>query len=339
MNELVKIAIDAHNGCVDKYSVKESQEALRNALIEANGGDTKIDYRKIRDGQCPGLFTLVEEIVKATVIEGFENNPIFNALVEYKNADDGDTPVFTIEDDSLFYIDKVANGTQAIRRQRLGAVSQVTIPVNAHAIRIYEELDRILAGRADFNDLIDKVSRSEEQAILEEIFDLWSAATSNDLGTDYAIPNVGSSAGSYSEDVLLGIIEHVEAASGGKTPLILGTKAALRNLMNGITAPPEVAKEAMMNDGYIGKFYGADVLAIPQRHRRNTTNFVYNDKLITVVATSDKPIKLLREGSPLIIPRDPSMNMDLTQEYFLREKWGTGIVMNGNAGIGKYEIQ
>jgi len=338
MNELVKIAVDAYKGSVDKYSVKEAQTALRQALIEANGGDTKIDYRKMRDGKCSGVFTIVEEILANTVSEGLVNNPLFDALVEYKNYADGDTPMFDVYDDDLFYVDKIANGTQAIRRQRLGGVTQTTIPVYAHAVRIYEELDRILAGRADFNEMIDRVARSEQNAVLQEIYDVFNAISSDDLGEDYVIPNVGSSAGSYSEDVLLGIIEHVEAAAGGKTPLIVGTKRVLRNLMTGITNPPDSAKEAFLNDGYIGKFYGADVVALPQRHKIGTTNFVYNDKEIVVIATSDKPIKFVREGDPLIINRDPELNMDLTQEYFLREKWGVGLVMNGNSGIGKYTI-
>ena len=338
MNELVKLAVDAHKGSVDKYSVKDAQETLRQALIEANGGSTKIDYRAIRDGKCPGVFSLVEEILAKTIDDDLVANPIFEAMVEYRNVNEGDTPLFDIYDDSLFYIDEVARGTQAIRRQRLGGVRQITVPMHVHAVRIYEELDRILAGRADFNDMIDRVARSEQQKILKETYDVLNGISSSDLGTDYVIPNAGQAAGTYNENVLLGILEHVEAASGGKTPIIYGTKAVLRNLMNGITNPPDSAKEAFVNDGYIGKFYGADVVAIPQRHLPGTTNFAYNDKLITIIAASDKPIKCIREGNPLIISRDPELNMDLTQEYFLAEKWGLALVMNENAGIGKYEI-
>lgn len=338
MNDLVKLAIDAHNGSVEKYSVREAQETLREALIEANGGSTKIDYRAIRDGKCPGVFTLVEEILRNTDEEGYENNALFNALVEYRNINDGDAPVFDIYDDTLLFIDTVARGTQAVRRQRLGGVKQVTIPVNVHAVRVYEDLDRILARRADFNDLIDNISRAKEQKLMEEIYTLWDNATSTDMGTAYAIPNVGSATGSYSESTLLTLIEHVEAAAGGKTATIIGTKAGIKPLMDGITAPPEVAKEAMYNDGYIGKFYGANVIAVPQRHKVGTTNFAISDKTLTIVATSEKPIKVLAEGNPLIIPVNPENNMDLTQEYFLADKWGAAVVMNGNSGIGKYTI-
>ena len=38
MKDIVKLAVDGHRGSVEKYSVDKSQEVLREALIEANGG-------------------------------------------------------------------------------------------------------------------------------------------------------------------------------------------------------------------------------------------------------------------------------------------------------------
>ena len=72
MNDIVKLAVDAHRGNVEKYSVKQSQETLRQALIEANNGKTSLNYRDIRDGKCNGLFTLIEEVLSATVVEGLQ---------------------------------------------------------------------------------------------------------------------------------------------------------------------------------------------------------------------------------------------------------------------------
>lgn len=69
INELTKLAVDAYHNNTQMYSVSESTEALRNALIEMNGGKTSLDYRAMRDH--PEMFTLIENILKRTVVEGF----------------------------------------------------------------------------------------------------------------------------------------------------------------------------------------------------------------------------------------------------------------------------
>jgi len=60
INDIVKLAVDAHNGRVEKYSVNEAQDVLRQELIERNNGKDHLDYRDLRDGKCNGVFTLIE---------------------------------------------------------------------------------------------------------------------------------------------------------------------------------------------------------------------------------------------------------------------------------------
>jgi len=72
MKDIVKLAVDAYKGNVEKYSVRQSQDALRQALIEANNGQTTLNYKDIRDGKCNGLFTLIEEILSNTIVEGLQ---------------------------------------------------------------------------------------------------------------------------------------------------------------------------------------------------------------------------------------------------------------------------
>ena len=86
MNEIVKLAVDGYKGTVEKYSVEKSQEVLRQALVELNGGSTKLNYKAIRDGKCSGLFALVEEILSRTVVEGLQGDEYFNALVDFRNV-------------------------------------------------------------------------------------------------------------------------------------------------------------------------------------------------------------------------------------------------------------
>lgn len=333
MNDIVKLAVDAYKGNVEKYSVAQSQSALREALIEANNGKTSLDYRDIRDGKCNGLFALIETILGATVIEGLQGDEYFNSLVDFRNVAEGDSPIFEVKDSDLFVVAEAADGTQGIRRQRLGGVSEATVPTTLKVVRIYEEMNRVLAGRVDFNEMINKVAESFNQQLLNDIYSLWVGATAEQLGGATYFPT----AGSYSEDSLLDLISHVEAAAGGKTATILGTKKALRNIKESIMS--NGAKDELHNMGYIGKFYGTPVVATPQRHKVGSTKFVLDDNMITVIAGDDKPIKVVYEGNPIVLLGDPMKNADFTQEYLYGVKYGTGIVLAGNnTGIGRYEI-
>lgn len=242
-NDIVKLAVDSYHGRVEKYSNDQAQETLRAALIAANNGSTTINYKAIRDGKCNGLFALIEEILSKTVIEGLQSTDFFNSLVEYRNVAEGDKPVFIVEDSNLFVVDEIADGTQGIRRQRLGGSTEVSIPTSMHAVRIYEELNRVLSGRVDFNYFINKVAESFEKKILDDVYTLWDGATADELGGVTYFPE----AGTYNEDELLDLISHVEAAAGGKTATILGTKKALRNLAASIQS--DSAKEDLYNMG------------------------------------------------------------------------------------------
>lgn len=331
--DIVRLAIDAYHGTPTKYSVSESMDVLRQALVEANGGSTMLDYKAVRDGKCGAVFTLVEEILTRTVVEGLQGDEYFNALVDFRNMALGDKNIFEVEDSNLFVVSDAADGTQGIRRQRLGGVSQTSIPTSFKVVKIYEELNRVLSGQVDFNKFIQKVSESFRKKLLDDIYALWNKATAADFGGATYFP----AAGSYSEATLLDLIAHVEAAAGGKPATIIGTKKAVRKLAPSIEGTD--SKSDLYNMGYYGKFYGTPVVVTPQRHKVGSTEFVFEDDVLTVIAGDDKPIKVVYEGQPTILLGDPTKNKDFTQDYFYGEKYGMGIVLaGGNAGIGRYEM-
>ena len=333
MNELTRVAVDGYKGSVEKFSVKQSQDLLREALIEANGGKTTLDFKAMRHGQGAEVFAIIEELIPVVINEGLVGDEFFMNLVEYRNLAEGDQNNFLVEDNNLFVVANAADGTQAIRRQRLGGVSETKIPTQLKVVRIYEELNRILAGRVDFNDIVAKVAESFRRDMLDSIYALWSNATAAQMGGETFFP----AAGAYSESAMLTLVEHVEAAAGGKPATIIGTKAALRNLQESIQS--EMAKSELHTLGYYGTWLGTPCFAIPQRHQVGSTNFLMNDKVLTVIAGDQKPIKVVREGEGLMHMGDPFDNMDLTQEYLYGEKMGMGLLLaGGNAGIGRYTI-
>lgn len=333
MTKIARVAVDAYKGCVKDYSIADSQSLITKALVEVNNGKTYLDYKDIRDGKCPELFSFLEVTLSATVVEGLQGDEYFNALCDFRNVAEGDQNVFSVEDSELFIVADTADGTQGVRRQRLGGVSETAIPTSLKTVRIYEELNRVLAGRVDFNHFINKVAESFRQKLLNDVYTLWTGATADQLGGVTYFPE----AGAYDEDELLDLISHVEAAAGGKSATIVGTKKALRALKDAIDS--DAAKNDLYNFGYVGKFYGTPVVATPQRHKVGSTEFVMDDNVLTIIAGDDKPIKVVYEGSPIVLMGDPMTNADFTQEYLYGEKYGMGIVLaGGNSGIGRYEL-
>ena len=67
--------------------------------------------------------------------------------------------------------------------------------------QIYEELNRVLSGRIDFNEMIDRVNRSYIQKTRNDILNVWNGISEADLGTTYY-----PTRGTYDEDKLMDLI-------------------------------------------------------------------------------------------------------------------------------------
>lgn len=317
--DLINVAVDAYRGTPSgNYSVEQSLDSVRNGLIALNNGKNYIDYRDLRDGKCNGLFAVVEEIITRTVIDGLQGNEFFINMVEYRNLALGDKNEFYIPDNSLFKVATIARGTQGIRRQRLNGGTKFTVDVKTYGVKIYAELDAVLAGRITFNDLINRVSESLLKQQYEDIYAAWANLVSGTGSTYLPV------AGSYNEEALLELCEHVEV-NNATVPVLLGTRKALRKITTATVS--DNAKDDLYNMGYYGKFNGYNMIRIKQQHKMNTDEFIFPDNKIYVIGTDIKPIKYITEGQSLIITRNPEDNADLTQEYFVSNKAGAAVVL------------
>lgn len=324
---IVKLAVDSYLGhAAGNYSQADNMETLRQALIEANGGSTKLDYRAIRDGKCNGLFAIVEEIITKTVIEGLpESCPLFQ-FVDFRNLAEGDTNVFEIRDGGLFMVADIAHGTQGLRRQRLTGGEEITVKTQLKGIKIYEELRRILAGRVDFNELIDKVAESFDKKISDDIYSALVAAFDGIVA-----PYMAN--GTFTEEKLTEIIDHIEAVTGKKA-YILGSKQAVRKVTGIKGADSNSAKEDLYAMGYYGHFYNTPILVMQNGHKMGTTEFILSNDLY-IVAGDDKFVKFATEGDTLIIPGEALGNADLSQEYFMAMQYGVSVIMAEQFGVFK----
>ena len=309
----------------EKYSKNDANEVLRQALIEANGGSTKLDYRSLRRNKAE-IFEVMEDTLKNTVIEGLPDDNFFRQFVEFKNLSLGEQNSFYIPDNTLLAISEIADGTSALRRQRIDVGTNISIPTSWKGVKIYEHLSRILSGRVDFNDMLANIEKAYKIKINDDIYTAFTSAFTS-------LPSTFNQSGSYDEDTLISLIEHVEAATG-KTAMIAGTMKALRKVETAIVS--DSAKEDMYKMGYFGSFNGTPMFRIKQVHNVGTYNFKLSENDIYIITTDEKPVKFVTEGDARIIDSDAINNADLTQDYFFGTRYGTGIVITDL--FGRYSI-
>lgn len=323
--EVTKIAIDAIRGMSSgNFSKEQTSEAIRNALIEANGGSTKLNPKTFIRGSK--LFSIVEELLPVMIEEGFKaDNPLFN-LVEYKNIAEGDVNEFYTEGKAQFVVAEVANGILNIRRQRIEDGSKVTVKTSMKMVRVYENLGRLLAGRITFDKFVDGVSEAFQKQVLADAYKEIASISGATEGLD---PNCVY-AGSFDEAKMLEIIDRVEASTG-KAAKIYGTRNALRKVTTAVVSYE--ANSDMYNMGHYGKFNGTEMIRMNQSYKPGTKEFALDDNKVYIIAGDDAPVKMVNEGEGIMLERQATDNNDLTQEYIYGQAWGTAVICSQDLGV------
>jgi hypothetical protein len=299
-------------------------EALREALIEANGGRTEIDVKNFcRGNEC---FQIVEEIIPLIVNEGLQGNEFFFNLVDYRNVALGDDIDFWTKQKTNLIVADASYGVSGIRRQRLGKMTKYNIDTTLKVVKVYEELKRLLAGRTDFNEFIAEVSRAFNEKIMNTTYTAFSGITSATTGLNSTYVPTGT----YTEDGLLDLVNHVGAANEA-TPVILGTQKALRKVTSAVVS--DQAKSDLYNMGYYGKFNGTNMIFLPQRHTTGTDTFLLDDNKIYVIAGNDKPIKVVNVGTGWLSVNDPMQSPEFVQNYLYGMEFGCGLAFNSKLGV------
>lgn len=317
----------------NSFSVNSEEEICEKdfitGLVELNGGSDKLDYRAIRKGKTNEMFEVLEVVVARNVASGLTENAFFQEFVDYRDVEFGDKESFYIEDDSLFTVANLSMGNWAIERQRINKGTSKSIETSAKGIKAYEQIERLLAGRITLDDFVKKITKSLLQARLELAY----VAFSNGLD---ALPTPYKKTGSYTEDNMYALIEEVEIANPGKDVVIIGTRNALRKISVVDAANGEDAKSSKYAMGYYGNVGDVKVMAVKQANKVGTTNRVFDDNTLYVVAGDDKPIKFITEGTPIIDTSDMLKNVDGTVDLMAIEMTGAGTVFGGY--IGKYDL-
>lgn len=326
--EIVRLALDLAHGSIQKYSINEGTEVLRQALMTANGGSSKINRKTLRRNKVE-IFEIIEELVPSIIQDGLSGDEFWMNYVDERNLALGDENDFRVPDNTTFVVSEVADGIAYPRRQRIGQSTSVSVATSIHGIRMYDEFSRFMAGRIDWAELCDKVAKSFQTQIWDDIYTAFNGITSNTVGLNstYVI------SGSYSSEDLVELIEHVEAATG-ESAVVVGTKGALSKCTSANLS--DEARNNMFNTGYYGKVEGTPMICLKQKHKVGTDTFILSDSTVYVLAGGERFIKFVNEGDTYVDDRDVNRSADKTIEYYMEMKYGVALAIAGK--IGKYTI-
>ena len=327
---LVQMAIDIHNKTPQgNYSLDEMNEILRKAVfgedyknyVNGNGFDI---YRATRDGKID--YALIEEIITIGTQKKLSESNELLKFIDWQNYAEGDTGEFEIrKSDEKFYISRIAEGTQGLRRQRLYGGQKVKIEPVLHGVKVYEELRRIASGRVDFGHLIDVAIDSFAQ---ERIMDAYKATKAIFDGIQNGSKYYAS--GSFSEATLVGLIDYVEAKTGLKAS-ILGSKQAVRQITNVKGENWQGALEQLFKMGYYGDFYTTPIYVMDNVLDASDNFLLPND--LYIIAGDETFLKGVEEGQTLIIPGNPLDNADLSQEWLMAQRYGIEAVVASRSAV------
>lgn len=326
--DLVKLGVDLYKKRVTDYSEVKANEVIRKAFVDIMGTD-KPDARQFRRHKVE-IFEIIEEVLEQTITDGMIANPFFDQFVEYRDLNLGDSNEFYVEDRSMLTVARHAGNHWNIRRQKLNVGDSFTVQTEAFAAAIYTDFKRFLAGRIDWDAFITKVGQAFANELNSRIYTEFMA-------TMAYLPAEFKETGTYADATLIDIAEHVQAANQGSQIVIAGTRTALSKLTGTTTLMSDGMKDQVNKNGVLEMWNGFALLPIPQNHKANTFEFqVANDKFLVLPANA-KPIKVVKEGMPLIKEvSDGTTNRDMSMEYEFISQYGVAAVFNVLYGIYQY---
>jgi hypothetical protein len=300
------------------------EDAIRNAINVACGGE--FNYKNFRENKYK-VFSIIEELVDTTLGVVITNQ--FDGLAEVKNVAIGERPAFRVEDPSLFRIARIAGGTNDLRRQKL-LNGKFEVDTDWFGAKIYAELEMFIAGLVPWNEFVNRITLSFANDLGKRIYE----AVANSYTALNAIYGV---TGTYNEDKLFDMVQHIEARSGGKKAVVMGTKKALRKVSKDLVMSDNM-KEKFNQIGYIGTVGGVDLVLLPQAHKVGTDEFYVDDNMLLVIPQGEKLVKVVVEGETQMIEiADAGTRNDQQMEYLVQKKFGVGVMQSAIYGI--YKIQ
>lgn len=233
---------------------------------------------------------------------------------------------------TLFVNSLGAKGERTSFRQRKFKGNVVLTPVE-HIITEYVDMARVYARKDDIADAMHRVVVSAEVGMNTAI-----SKALNDGITGAYVPSEFQETGAFDGKKLVQLAQRVGAYNGMAKPIILGTTAALMNIMPDSTMGGRIVIEGNTPVvSYVRNFYGYDVYELPQAPTGSADfGLALSDTALYVVSPA---VNKVIEGAIVTAMsniNDFYDNADITSNGTLRKAYDFQFA--GGAYIGYYNI-
>lgn len=243
----------------------------------------------------------------------------------------GDTALFNVEPNDLFYVSKAGMNQRTVEFQRQ-FTSSVTINPENRTITVAANLYKVLCGMESLARFVTKAVLSIEHQMNIEIYKAFDTALS-------ALPttpvNAALNVTGWDEGAAVKLAETVSSFNAGSKAIFMGTPLALRNILPKDANYRYGLDSEYVRLGYVRNFMSYDTFVMNQvADWQNPYTTVLDDKKIYVISPgSQKPVKVVIEGNSRANTLSHYDAADLTETTTLYMSWGIGIATNAIAGL------
>lgn len=272
------------------------------------------------------IFELIEESLDE--LFPIRANEIFDRFTEFKTFRNGDKPIFRMpkgKGQIRRFIKRVSLGTP-MARVRLDNYVQ-TMEMFALGGAVYIEWEHYLDGSIDYADLCNAILDELVNAIYDEITTALKSAVTNSKFKKISTELTDA----FSVAGLLDCVTYARSfGNGGAT--IIGSPAMCARITD---LSSDDDKKDVRERGYVGRFRGADVIALEQSYDKDGNELFPNNVLFVFPSGSrpeDKFIKVGYEGD-IEIKEKENDDRSLTYEVYAK----LGVMIGQTEGIGVYK--
>lgn len=358
-NEIVKFAgnnVDFYEAFADYHNHKSAEEWGKNMGVYDRNVSLTEKSAKVRSAYFAEIKRLsgmeinesnIDFAAGMTVVKD-ANFAIVNALVnvvlpayaaatfapfvDFRTVGYGDTLNLRVPPKTLYTVSKNAHGTRTSFRQKKYASNVIITPIE-HIITTYVDMARVYAGKDDLAEAIRSIVVSIEIDMNKEVIAALNAGLA--AGT---YPSQFQETGAFNTQKMIQLCQRVQAYNMMVKPVIMGTAAALSNIL-----PDSTLGGRLVIDGrepvisYVKDFYGFDIYELPQAPTGGADFGLALDdnKLYVVSAAVAKPV-VCAMSTALTNSNQFYENADVSQNFTMRKSYAAEYV--GAAYVGVFDI-